>query len=51
MTCGKPTYSRRQAEENKRARLRSRNAPADYLRIYFCALCRGYHLTHFKPYK
>jgi hypothetical protein len=48
MACSKQGYSKGKAEQVRRLRLRSRGAPALYLRIYLCPTCHRYHLTHQK---
>ena len=50
-SCGKRTYSKRDALRVRNLRLRRgprRHRPA-FLRIYFCAACQGWHLTHTPP--
>ena len=51
-TCGKYTYSKRDALTARNARLRrnpSSNKRPAFLRVYACATCCGWHLTHTQP--
>lgn len=48
--CGKPGYSKREAEtlRNRRTkgRRKVRHGRPDFLRIYHCPKCNKWHLTH-----
>lgn len=44
--CKKHTYSSEDAAVTvRRHRLQSRNNPPEYLRVYYCPTCNGWHLT------
>lgn len=42
---GKISYTKKDAETARNRRLRSKQKSADYLRIYPCHRCNGWHLT------
>lgn len=43
--CEKRPYSKREAQEARNARLRSRYGRPDDLRVYHCERCNHWHLT------
>jgi hypothetical protein len=45
--CGaKRIYSKRAAHESRNRALRRRHNRPDFLRVYNCPRCNGWHLTH-----